>query len=353
MEKNKLENLIERGNIIFNNKYDYSLFKYINNKTKGIIICPIHGKFEKRPDVHLIQKQGCPRCSKVNNYEDFLVKSNKIHKNSYEYEEFIWKSSKTYINIYCKNHKGFFNMRINDHLNGTGCSICNRNVLTNNIFYNNIHKIHNYKYDYSKLNFRIGSDIGIIICPIHGEFKQIVTEHYNGCGCPKCVGKNKTTDEFIKESNLIHNNKYMYPVDYISSSIKIKIICPIHSEFRQTPNKHLSGQGCPKCKESKGEKQITKILNEKNIQYETQKTFEGCKYKGLLKFDFYLPNINTCIEFDGEQHFRNFKFEKTDEKLKIRQLRDKIKTDYCEDNNIRLIRIKYNDNIIEKLDFIK
>ncbi len=354
MKTNKKEKFIEKANKIHNYKYDYSLVDYINNKTKVKIICPIHGIFEQRPNAHLFQIQGCPRCSKINNYEDFIIKASSIHNNIYNYPLFKWTNSKAKIKIFCKKHSKYFEQIINDHLNGHGCPICNKNILTNEKFYNNIYDIHNNKYDYSKLKFDIGNDIGIIICPIHGEFKQKVIEHYNGHGCSKCEGNYKLTNIIFKEkANLIHNNKYNYKlVNYINNRTKVQIICSIHGIFEQSPNKHLLGQGCPKCKESHGEKEIMKILNENNIEYKTQQKFKNCKYKQLLKFDFYLPLYNTCIEFDGEQHYKKYNFEKDYKKLNIRQIRDKIKTDYCNNNNIKLIRIKFNEIITEKLNFL-
>ena len=82
-----------------------------------------------------------------------------------------------------------------------------------------------------------------------------------------------------------------------------------------------------------------------------QKKFQDCKVKKSLPFDFYLPKYNCCIEVDGQQHYEAISFEKLNEEekkeqLKHRQEYDNIKTQYCKDNNIKLIRIKYNQ--IEK-----
>jgi very-short-patch-repair endonuclease len=119
--------------------------------------------------------------------------------------------------------------------------------------------------------------------------------------------------------------------------------------FIQKPTTHLKGCGCPMCNESQGERKISQILENKKINFISQKKFDGCLYKRKLKFDFYLPDYNTCIEYDGEQHNVMYRFEKTNERLKIRQKRDKIKNEYCKENNIHLIRIKYNESIEEKL----
>jgi very-short-patch-repair endonuclease len=96
---------------------------------------------------------------------------------------------------------------------------------------------------------------------------------------------------------------------------------------------------------SRGEIIIQNYLMDHNIKYENQKKFKDCKNIFPLPFDFYLPDYNMCIEFDGEQHFKqihNWRFEQT---LK----NDIIKTNFCKNNNIDLLRIKYDENIIDRL----
>jgi len=115
---------------------------------------------------------------------------------------------------------------------------------------------------------------------------------------------------------------------------------------------HIQKQGCPLCSTSKGELLVKRFLEENKIKFEQQKTFDEYKYKRKLKFDFYLPEYNICIEYDGELHFfSNFKGVKTN--LEYTQARDKIKNEYCKRSNIQLIRIKYTENIINKLKFLK
>lgn len=99
------------------------------------------------------------------------------------------------------------------------------------------------------------------------------------------------------------------------------------------------------------------FLEKYDIDYEVEKTFKGCKYKGLLRFDFYIPSRNACIEYDGEQHFDTVDFEggssekELKEKLKLNKKRDSIKDKYCKKNGIKLLRIPYYefDNIENKL----
>lgn len=93
-----------------------------------------------------------------------------------------------------------------------------------------------------------------------------------------------------------------------------------------------------------------------SIDYETEYRFEDCKDTRSLPFDFYIKSKNICIEYDGEQHFipirfnKNITQEEMNEKFKSQQYRDKIKTEYCKNNNIKLIRIPYTDfDNIEKI----
>ena len=135
----------------------------------------------------------------------------------------------------------------------------NRKPLTGLEFKMKAKEIHGDFYDYSNiLDDEILSPIYkkkiMIICPKHGTFEQIVGNHLHGCGCPLCgiekshILSTKTTAQFIEDAKKVHGDKYDYgEVDYISDSKKVKIICPEHGEFWQTPNTHLHGGGCRKC----------------------------------------------------------------------------------------------------------
>jgi hypothetical protein len=109
--------------------------------------------------------------------------------------------------------------------------------------------VHGDKYDYSKSDYK-GKDIKVvIICPVHGDFTQRPHNHLQGQGCPKCSGHYMDTEYFKEKASKVHKGKYIYNlVEYVNNEQKVKIICPIHGEFLQTPHEHLSGCGCRKCK---------------------------------------------------------------------------------------------------------
>ena len=183
-------------------------------------------------------------------------------------------------------------------------------TLTTEQFIEKAKLIHGDKYDYSLTKF-INSKIKVkIICPIHGEFEQSHNKHLSKKGCSKCgfISRcnlaSSNSSEFINKAIKIHGTKYNYSnVVYTGRGDKIIINCEKHGNFEQTPHNHLAGNGCPHCRDSKGEKIINEFLNKKNINFISQKRFSNCRHILPLPFDFYLPDYNICIEFQGIQHF--------------------------------------------------
>jgi hypothetical protein len=117
-------------------------------------------------------------------------------------------------------------------------------------FINKSKLCHGDKYDYSKVDYINNKTPVTIICPVHGEFTQIPTNHYRGKGCPECSGNKRiTTEKFIADAIKVHGDKYDYSkVDYIDSKTKVTITCPIHGDFQQTYGCHVNrGHGCPRC----------------------------------------------------------------------------------------------------------
>jgi very-short-patch-repair endonuclease len=173
-------------------------------------------------------------------------------------------------------------------------------------------------------------------------------------GCPICIGKGRwNTELLVSEFKKIHLDKFDYSlVEFNNISKKVKIVCKTHGEFEQNIHHHLKGQGCKLCKSnSKGEEYVKMHLEEMNIKYIQQHGFDTCKYINRLNFDFYLPNHNTCIEFDGIQHFKEIKDFGGKKGFDDGRKRDECKNKWCIENNIKLIRIKYDkiDNIKEIL----
>ena len=340
--KNKTtEEFINEANLIHNNKYDYSVVKYNEAKDKVRIICFEHGEFLQKPINHLYG-QGCPKCggSFKSSTADFVEKAKTIHDNKYNYSLIEYVGNKIMVKIICPLH-GIFEQKPNNHLCGQGCSKCDGKNKTTEEFISESKLIHNNKYDYSLVDYK-NSKLKIKnICSKHGVFKQTPNSHLSGQGCPKCENKNKTTEEFVGEAKKLHGDKYDYSlVNYIQCKFKVKIICSKHGIFEQTPSDHLSGYGCKSCNESKGELRIKKYLDENKIKYVREKTFNDCRNKLPLHFDFHLPNKNILIEYDGLQHLKPIKHFGGEIGFKLRQINDEIKNNFAKNNNIYLLRIK-------------
>jgi hypothetical protein len=187
------------------------------------------------------------------------------------------------------------------------------------------------------------------ICPSHGNQIMTLDNLIHGHKCKECSyeyrGVNLRYDiKYIKEYiESINGNKLLNPEDYKDVSIRnLNIKCSCGNIFTTSFHnyKDCGVDTCYSCsrKESEGERDIRNFLELHNVEFVQEKRFVDCRDTKPLPFDFYLPNYNLCIEFDGGQHFEP-KF--GEEKFKITQKHDNIKNQYCIDNNISLLRIPY------------
>ena len=327
------EEFIKKSRNIHGYKYEYINIPDKINYKSDVNIFYNGVEYSQKVNKHLMGK--CPeKNTPTKTQKQFLEECKKIWDDKYDYTKTIYKGAlKKIIIIY--DDIEYEQVAIS-HLRG----LCVEKKINKEIFLIKAKRKWGNKYDYSKINF-IDSKTSIDIIYEGIIYKQTPLRHL--INEPEGINRVLDIENFIKKSNIIHNNKYNYDkVIYINSNTKIIITCPIHEDFNQVPNSHLSGNGCPNCHESKGEIKINRFLDRNNIVYERQKKFDDCKNIFCLPFDFYIPSIRTCIEFDGQQHYKPLDFfggEEAYEKLKIN---DKIKEEYCEDNYINLIRIKYD-----------
>ncbi len=163
------------------------------------------------------------------------------------------------------------------------------------------------------------------------------------CRCPECKPRFKYSFEdiileFRKEGYQVISDKESYK----NCGTKLETICP-NGHIHKTSYHHFKeGRRCPKCKTIfKGEEKIKEYLDKNNINYIEQHRFKDCKYKNTLAFDFYLPNYNCCIEYDGRQHYYISEYFGGQNGFIDTKIRDTIKNIYCDKNNIRLVRIPY------------
>jgi very-short-patch-repair endonuclease len=288
--------------------------------------------------------------------DEFVLRAKLLHNENYLYNKTNYINKRTKVIITCKKH-GDFEQLPQNHINGSGCPKCGtqKNIvsqkLTKNEFINKANSVHNNIYDYSLVDYVNNVTKIKIICKKHGVFKQTPTIHFKGSGCPKCAGKNVSNLEFIQKAIAVHGNKYNYSqTKYVSARNKIKIGCEKHGQFFQRAFDHLAGHGCPKCKESFGERKIREYLEINKIMFEKEKKFDKCRNKNHLLFDFYLPEKNILIEYDGEQHFKPINFFGGKHTHKKVLINDNIKNEFAKQNNIKLLRIPFTE--LEKIDAV-
>ena len=203
----------------------------------------------------------------------------------------------------------------------------------------------------------------------HDDYKLTCNSFTQGKRCPLCRkngGKVHSKDSFaqhhIDNTDKDFLEKYWSDKNTVdpfsiapNSHKKVWIKCQNddeHEDYEVTCTNFTKGRRCGNCRESYGERIISKWLDNKNIKYIREKTFPNLLGVGndYLRYDFYLPEYNLLIEYQGEQHEQAYDFFGGEEKLKQQQEHDRRKKEYAELHNIKLLEILYWDyNNIEEI----
>lgn len=296
------QEFINKAKKFHGEKYDYSKVDYKNAQTKICIICPEHGEFYVTPTNHCSKsnKCGCPKCVGLNipTTEEFIDKARKIHGDKYDYSKVEYTNAQTKVCITCPKH-GEFWQTPNKHLRKQGCPKC------------------------------------------HEENRKFY--------------KLSNKEEFIEKAKEIHGDRYDYSkVEYKGNQVKVCIICPEHGIFWQMPSNHLRYKGCSKCKTSHLQTNVRNILMQNNVAFEEEKVFSFFRNgKSHLSVDFYLPEYNIAIECQGIQHYKptNFGGKLTISEMEsnyiLQKERDVRKKELCQQNGIEIVYIDWNDKDIE------
>lgn len=334
--------------------------KYFGTAYKSTFHCNVCGNdFEMRGESILLG-HGCPECGKCQCAK----------KNSSTNELFLMKLKMNYPDLEAITDYKTANSAIRMHCNKCnndwtttpkllfstkyGCPKCGYKRIEHEDFVNKlnlkfsgtIEPLENYVNQQTKIKFHCN------ICNTIWETTPYSILHAT-LGCPECSKKlqRKEHSTFLKEIENIHGNNITILDTYKKANVKINVRCNVcGSIFMMTPAALLSGESCPKCKMSKGEKYCEQYLNENNYIYERQYKIADCKDKLPLPFDFAVFNNNNkllcLIEYDGAQHIsanniRSSNYDIRQQSFDYIQHHDKIKTEFCELHSIPLIRIQY------------
>jgi hypothetical protein len=170
-----------------------------------------------------------------------------------------------------------------------------------------------------------------------------------GKGCGVCTGKQvgenhsfeKTCPELVAEWSF-KNKTLPSAVTRFSEKIVLWKCEKCNNEwFSKIEHRTIYNTGCPRCSLSKGEMIIDSFLQENSISYERQYKFKKCINKKQLPFDFFIPDENLCIEYNGKQHYEKVDFFGGEDGFNYTRNNDQLKKQYCDDNNIRLLIIPF------------
>jgi hypothetical protein len=318
-KKLSTKDFIDKAIIVHGNRYDYSLVNYVNSKMKVIIICPQHGQFLQEAASHL-QGHNCSKCSSeitskknIKSLDQFIIDAKNIHGDRYDYSNSVYINDTEKLEIVCVEH-GSFLQSPTLHLQGRGCYQCGRSktnlclkarIISLDEFIKRAHQIHGDNFTYDKVVYKNSNSRVIITCKIHGDFNQSPIKHLSGQGCKLCgfdiLSKKylKDCNVFVDQANLVHHNKYDYSESiYLGGECKVKIICPLHGMFKQIPNSHLSGRGCPKCGFNISHME-ERWLDSLSIPSDYRNKVIKINNK-RIKTDAYDPTTNTVYEFYGD-----------------------------------------------------
>lgn len=194
------------------------------------------------------------------------------------------------------------------------------------------------------------------VCVKHNYNNYIrVGDIIDGGGCYYCgmekLSKSCMLDEKDVDEKILSINPNIIRVgDYKGVVNLMKLKCKkCNHEWESSL---INVKFCPNCENeyiSFGEQAISTILKEKGIVYISQKTFDSCKNKRVLPFDFYIPKYNVCIEYQGRQHYEPVEYFGGEKSFTKQILNDNIKRKFCKNNNIKLVEIPYKYDTKDKI----
>ena len=316
------------------------LDEYKNSRTKMNYICP-NGHRHNIKWSSFKQGKRCPECAINNSKRTIEEVRQAFEKEGYILLDEEYIDSKTHMNYICSNghHHSItwsnFNM-------GVRCPECSFNKKRKNI--QDIKKeFENEGYKLLTEEYANNSQQLETICP---EGHKHITTYRNfkkGNRCNKCyLDSIQYSYDQVKEG-LEREGYILLSKEYINSNEKLQYQCPNGHIHEMTWHNFNKGKArCPECgKRYKGEEEIEKILIKYGITYKREYRINDCRDSKSLPFDFYIPSLNLCIEYDGQQHFKPSDWFGGENGFGETVLHDAMKNAYCEDNNINLLRIPY------------
>lgn len=335
--------------------------KYVNAKTKIMHHCLIHDVYWEIAPFNVLRGNGCEKCriEKIQKdhrktHEEYVKELAIKNPNIIVIDKYI--DAKTKILHKCLMHDYEWMAAPNNVLKDKGCPMCKSESIHNKLSKGHdkyIKELKNINPDIIPLEEYVNMNTPIKhLCLKCGyEWCAQPSNILYGYQCPRCSAQRfrRNHEDYVEELKIINPDIEVVGI-YINARSGVLHRCRIcGNEWNALPCNILNGSGCPQCQESNGERSVRQWLGRQSINYESQKKFSNCKDKNLLSFDFYLPDYNVCIEYQGGQHYFPVAKFGGQEQFENQIRRDNIKKEYCKQNNIGLLCIKYDEDIDEAL----
>lgn len=335
---------------------------YVNNKTKLRVRHNKCGNVYEVVPYSFKQGRRCPKCQLISQANMRRLSNEQFLKRVYNLVGDEYTVIEPYVNsnkpIKIKHNKcgRISKMSPNNFMQGARCKYCAGNVqLTQQQVEDRITKLYGNEYTLLSKYRGMSSDIKIK----HNPCNTVFWTNANGFlrkksnKCPICyhTGK-KTVQQFqLDLDNNYGEGRYTIIGEYINAKSLTKIRCNICNHTWETkPNWILTNRsGCPYCNSPKGETIISKVLNTFSISYESQKTFDDLKDKDCLSYDFYIPDQDILIEYQGQQHYEPVDYFGGEAQFKLQQKHDKMKLDYAKFHSYNLITVPYTEDTFSKI----
>jgi hypothetical protein len=310
---------------------------FIHLEKKIEVSCQNGHTWFGKPKTMIDNQSVCQKCHKKS-----------VHSTKQRFEKLCkekkWEIQSDYtyatneVTLKCENNHIWSGKPKNMLFGGNGCVQCKRKQLEDHLVEQAISRGYVIITELSEIKDRM-----IVKCKNQHLWDVSAANFKRGSDCPKCPSLQQKRGEQLfldkaKETNYIPLEPYQ------KNNEKVKIMCPVGHIWRITPSDFKQGYGCPHCQNSKGAIKIKDYLMEHHISFIPEWRDHQCIYKRTMPYDFYLPELNVAIEYQGRQHTEfvdvfHRDLDGFNEQLK----KDTLKKQYCLDNGIHFLEISYLD----------
>lgn len=353
---NTKQEFINRSISRFGDRFNYDKTVYTKQDCELTITCKVHGDLTLTPLAHFWSTYGCAKCDyeipRAKRFNIALERARQIHGDKYDYSRINYVNSSEKVEIVCPIHGSFWQSMFSHSKDGNECPKCSKDKerVTLDEFIARSRKLHCDKDSYDKTNYSVLQDEVTITCKVHGDYTQRANSHLAGYRCRKCHIDEYllSKEQFVRNAKEVHGDAYDYSkVVYKGNKVPVEIDCKKHGAFWIKPNAHVASRGrCPRCAQSNGEEFVETFLLKYNFKYVRQYVIKPFRYR----YDFFLPDHNLFIEYNGLQHYKPIDFFGGEKTFLSTQERDEHKKDIVRNNKGKLLIVPHTFNTVPAVE---